>query len=111
MKTHNPFQYAAIKKIKIEYLILLMIFLLSIFIRALTDPNMPYHFDPGKNIAYARAALQWSPLFPQYNPYFNLGEYYEYQVLFPYIVALIHKMSGASLIWILQLKIYSAIKY
>jgi len=64
----------------------------------LNDPNIPFHYDPGKNIVYARAALQWFPLFPQYNPYFNLGEYYEYQVLFPYTVAFINKISGFSLI-------------
>lgn len=88
------------KKIKIEYTLLFVIFLLSIYLRQLIDPNMPYHFDPGKNIVYARAALQWFPLIPQYNPYFNLGEYYEYQVLFPYTVSLIHKISGLSLVFI-----------
>jgi hypothetical protein len=86
---------ASIKK---EYLILLAIFLLAIFIRVQIDPNIPYHWDPGKNIVYARAALQWLPLVPQYNPYFNLGEYYEYQVLFPYTVAFLYKISGISLV-------------
>ncbi len=81
-----------------EHILLLIIFSLSIFIRILLDPDIPYHFDPGKNIVYARAALQWFPLIPQYNPYFNLGEYYEYQVLFPYTVAFLNKISGASLI-------------
>lgn len=99
-KTRKSFQdtnrrSASIKK---EHLILLAIFLLSISIRVQIDPNIPYHYDPGKNIVYARAALQWFPLVPQYNPYFNLGEYYEYQVLFPYTVAFLYKISGASLI-------------
>ncbi len=81
-----------------EYLVLAAIFLLSVFVRVMVDPGMPFHYDPGKNIVYARAALQWFPLIPQYNPYFNLGEYYEYQVLFPYTVAFFHKLSGISLI-------------
>jgi len=84
--------------IKKEHLILLAIFLLAIFIRIQIDPNIPYHYDPGKNIVYARAALQSFPLIPQYNPYFNLGEYYEYQVLFPYTVALLFTLSGLSLV-------------
>ncbi|NJD76641.1 MAG: hypothetical protein FIB08_06020 [Candidatus Methanoperedens sp.] len=83
-----------------EYLVLAVIFLLSVFLRVHVDPGMPFHYDPGKNIVYARAALQWFPLVPQYNPYFNLGEYYEYQVLFPYTVAFLHKLSGISLITI-----------
>jgi hypothetical protein len=62
------------------------------------DPDIPYHYDPGKNIVYARAAVQWFPLIPQYNPYYNLGEYYEYQVLFPYTAAFFHKLSGFSLV-------------
>ena len=86
--------------IKKEHLILLAIFLLAIFIRIHADPNMPFHYDPGKNIVYARAAIQSFPLVPQYNPYFNLGEYYEYQVLFPYTVAFIYKISSASLVGI-----------
>jgi len=84
--------------IKKEHFILLAIFLLAIFIRIHADPNMPFHYDPGKNIVYARAAIQSFPLVPQYNPYFNLGEYYEYQVLFPYIVAFLYQLSSASLI-------------
>ena len=86
--------------IKKEHLILLVIFILAIFIRFHADPNMPFHYDPGKNIVYARAAIQSFPLVPQYNPYFNLGEYYEYQVLFPYTVAFIYKISSASLVGI-----------
>src|SRR5512136_1092552 len=86
--------------IKKEYLILLVIFIFAIAIRFHIDPNMPYHYDPGKNIVYARAAVQSFPLVPQYNPYFNLGEYYEYQVLFPYIVAFIYRIFSSSLIGI-----------
>jgi hypothetical protein len=59
---------------------------------------MPYHFDPGKIIVYARAAVQWFPMIPQYNQYYNLGEYFECQVLFPYIVAFLYKISGISLV-------------
>lgn len=81
-----------------EYVILLAIFLLALFFRASLDPGIPFHYDPGKNIVYARAALDSFPLFPQYNPYFNLGEYYEYQVLFPYTVAALHILTGFSLI-------------
>ena len=84
--------------IKKEHLILLVIFILAIFIRFHADPNMPFHYDPGKNIVYARAAIQSFPLVPQYNPYFNLGEYYEYQVLFPYTVAFLFTLSGLSLV-------------
>ena len=84
--------------IKKEHLILLVIFIVAIAIRFHADPNMPFHYDPGKNIVYARAAIQSFPLVPQYNPYFNLGEYYEYQVLFPYAVACIYKISLASLV-------------
>ena len=86
--------------IKKEHLILLVIFIVAIAIRFHADPNMPFHYDPGKNIVYARAAIQSFPLVPQYNPYFNLGEYYEYQVLFPYVVACIYKISLASLVGI-----------
>ena len=86
--------------IKKEHLILLIIFLLSIYIRTIIDPGMPYHYDPGKNMVYARAALEWLPLVPQYNPFFNLGEYYEYQALFPYIVAVLYKITGISLVLI-----------
>jgi hypothetical protein len=88
--------------IKTEYFILLAIFLLSIFIRVQVDPNIPFHYDPGKNIVYARAAVQWFPLIPQYNQYFNLGEYFEYQVFFPYLTALIYKISGLSLVIIVK---------
>ena len=84
--------------VKKEHLILLAIVIFAIFIRINADPAMPYHYDPGKNIVYAHAAIQSFPLFPQFNPYFNLGEYYEYQVLFPYTVALIYKISSASLV-------------
>jgi hypothetical protein len=84
--------------IKKEYVILLAIFLFAIFIRFYSDPNMPYHYDPGKNIVYAHAALDSFPLVPQFNAYFNLGEYYEYQVLFPYTVAFLNKISGISLV-------------
>jgi hypothetical protein len=87
-----------ILSIKREHLILLAVFLLAIFVRIQIDPNIPYHYDPGKNIVYARAALQSFPLVPQYNPYFNLGEYYEYQVLFPYTVAFLFIISGLSLV-------------
>jgi len=86
--------------IKKEHLILLAIFILAIFIRFHADPNMPFHYDPGKNIVYANAAIQSFPLIPQYNPFFNLGEYYEYQVLFPYTVAFIYKITSLSLIGI-----------
>lgn len=86
--------------VKKEHLILLAIFIFAIFIRMTIDPNMPFHYDPGKNIVYARAAVQSFPLVPQSNPYFNLGEYYEYQVLFPYLVAFIYKISSVSLVLI-----------
>jgi len=86
--------------IKKEHLILLAIFILAIIIRIHLDPNLPFHYDPGKNIVYARAAVESFPLIPQSNPYFNLGEYYEYQVLFPYTVAFIYKISSASLVGI-----------
>jgi len=89
--------------IKKEHLILLAIFILAIFIRFHADPNMPFHYDPGKNIVYANAAIQSFPLIPQYNPFFNLGEYYEYQVLFPYTVAFIYKITSLSLIGITSL--------
>jgi len=96
----DSFQYAHqfSRFFKKEYLILLGIFLLAIFLRINADPLIPFHYDPGKNIVYARAALQWFPLVPQFNPYFNLGEYYEYQVLFPYLVAFFSQISGASLV-------------
>jgi hypothetical protein len=84
--------------VKKEHLILLAIFILAIFIRINLDPNMPFHYDPGKNIVYAHASIESFPFVPQINPYFNLGEYYEYQVLFPYTIALIYKISSASLI-------------
>jgi 4-amino-4-deoxy-L-arabinose transferase-like glycosyltransferase len=84
--------------IKKEHLILLAIFIFAIFIRINVDPNMPFHYDPGKNIVYARAAVQSFPLVPQSNPYFNLGEYYEYQVLFPYLVAFIFKITSFSIV-------------
>lgn len=77
--------------------ILATIFIIAIVTRIYNDPNIPFHYDPGKNIVYSRAILDSFPLFPQYNQYFNLGEYYEYQVLFPYIVALLHKITGISL--------------
>jgi len=82
----------------IEYLILAGIFLFSILLRMNFDPSIPFHYDPGKNIVYARAVLEWFPLFPQYNPFFNLGEYYEYQVLYPYISAVFHLLSGLPLV-------------
>jgi hypothetical protein len=85
-----------------EHLILLAIFVLAIFIRLNGDASIPYHYDPGKNIVYARAVLQSFPLVPQINPYFNLGEYYDYQVLFPYLVAFIHVVSGISLVAITE---------
>ncbi len=84
----------------IELFLLLGIFILAVVVRVYADPNIPYHYDPGKNIVYARAALEWFPLVPQYNAYFNLGEYYEYQVLFPYLVAFFHKISAVSLVTI-----------
>lgn len=85
-------------KIKGYKIILLAIFIIAILIRAYNDPTIPFHYDPGKNIVYSRAILDTFPLFPQYNQYFNLGEYYEYQVLFPYIVALLYKITGFSLV-------------
>lgn len=84
------------KVIKTRYI--LIIFIIAIIVRIYNDPTIPYHYDPGKNIVYSRAILDSFPLFPQYNSYFNLGEYYEYQVLFPYIVALFHKITGLSLV-------------
>jgi len=78
--------------------ILPAIFIIAIVIRVYNDPTIPFHYDPGKNIVYERAILDSFPLFPQYNSYFNLGEYYEYQVLFPYIVALLYKTTGISLV-------------
>jgi hypothetical protein len=82
-------------------IILVIIFIVAILVRIYNDPiNIPYHYDPGKNIVYSRAILDSFPLFPQYNPYFNLGEYYEYQVLFPYIVALLNKITGLSLVYL-----------
>jgi hypothetical protein len=81
-----------------EHWILLGIFILAILLRIHVDPNIPFHYDPGKNIVYARAVLDWFPLVPQTNPYFNLGEYYEYQVLFPYLTAFLHEITGASLV-------------
>jgi hypothetical protein len=83
--------------IKKEHILLILIFILAIGIRIHADPNMPFHYDPGKNIVYARAAIQTFPLVPQTNPFFNLGEYYEYQVLFPYLVALLYKLTSISL--------------
>jgi hypothetical protein len=71
---------------------------LAIILRIHVDPGIPFHYDPGKNIVYARSALQSFPLFPQYNPYFNLGEYYEYQVLFPYTLAALSKIPGITLV-------------
>lgn len=79
---------------KVEYLLLLVIFLFSIVLRINFDSTIPFHYDPGKNIVYARAVLEWFPFLPQSNPFFNLGEYYEYQVLFPYITAFFHIISG-----------------
>jgi hypothetical protein len=84
--------------IKKEHILLFLIFILAIGIRIQADPNMPFHYDPGKNIVYARAAIQTFPLAPQTNPFFNLGEYYEYQVLFPYLVALLYKLTSISLV-------------
>lgn len=78
--------------------ILVTIFIVAILVRVYNDPGVPFHYDPGKNIVYVRAILDTFPLFPQYNSYFNLGEYYEYQVLFPYTVALLHKITGLPLI-------------
>ena len=77
---------------------LITIFIIAILIRIYNDPSMPFHYDPGKSIVYSRAILDSFPLFPQYNQYFNLGEYYEYQSLFPYIVALLYKITGLSLV-------------
>jgi hypothetical protein len=79
-------------------IILIVIFVIAILVRIYNDPTIPYHYDPGKNIVYSRAVLDWFPFFPQYNQYFNLGEYYEYQVLFPYIVTLLYKITGFSLV-------------
>ncbi len=102
------------KKLKYEYqnnsdtmykIILVTIFITAILIRIYNDFTIPYHYDPGKNIVYIRAILDSFPLFPQYNSYFNLGEYYEYQVLFPYIVALLYKITGLSLIDLMSISI------
>lgn len=82
---------------KIYRIILVTILICAILVRIYNDPMIPYHYDPGKNIVYSRAILDSFPLFPQYNQYFNLGEYYEYQVLFPYIVALLYNITGFSL--------------
>jgi hypothetical protein len=79
-------------------LILIGIFIFAIILRIHVDPGIPFHYDPGKNIVYARAALHWFPFIPQYNPYFNLGEYFEYQVLFPYITAALSKIPGVTLV-------------
>jgi hypothetical protein len=87
-----------ISKIKKYEIILLTIFIIAVLVRIYNDPTIPFHYDPGKNIVYTRAVLDSFPLFPQYNQYFNLGEYYEYQVLFPYIVALLYKITGFSLV-------------
>lgn len=87
------------KRIEKKYkTILTIIFILAIIVRIYNDPTIPYHYDPGKNIVYSRAVLDSFPLFPQINNYFNLGEYYEYQVLFPYTVALLYKITGISLV-------------
>lgn len=88
------------KRIKKESYLLVFIFIMAILTRVYNDPMSPFHYDPGKNIVYSRAILDTFPLFPQYNSYFNLGEYYEYQVLFPYIVALLNKLTGLSLVYL-----------
>lgn len=85
---------------KKENYLLIFIFILAILTRVYNDPMTPFHYDPGKNLVYARAILDTFPLFPQYNSYFNLGEYYEYQVLFPYVIALLHTITGISLVWL-----------
>lgn len=86
-------------------IMLITIFIVAILVRVYNDPTIPYHYDPGKNIVYSRAILDSFPLFPQYNSYFNLGEYYEYQVLFPYIIALLYKITGLSLIYLTSISI------
>lgn len=85
-------------KIQEYKIILLTIFIIAILIRIYNDPTIPFHYDPGKNIVYSRAILDSFPFFPQYNQYFNLGEYYEYQVLFQYIVTLLYKITGFSFV-------------
>lgn len=87
-----------LSKIKEYRIILLTIFIIAILIRIYNDQTIPFHYDPGKDIVYSRAILDSFPFFPQYNQYFNLGEYYEYQVLFQYIVALLYKITGFSLV-------------
>jgi len=85
--------------------LLLTAFLAAIAMRILIDPHMPYHYDVGKNMVYARAAADVFPLLPQWNPYFNLGEYYEYQVGFPYLVGALHAITGISVVDIGQVVI------
>ena len=99
-KSSLQFPISDFRFLKAEYLLLLVIFLLSIALRINFDPAIPFHYDPGKNIVYAKAVLEWFPLFPQSNPFFNLGEYYEYQVLFPYISAFFHIISGLPLVFV-----------
>jgi hypothetical protein len=99
-KKSHPYFQQILRFPEKELMILLGIFLLAVILRLHVDPNIPFHYDPGKNIVYARAALEWFPFVPQYNSFFNLGEYYEYQVLFPYIVSFLHKISGGSLVQI-----------
>jgi hypothetical protein len=99
-KSDNIHHNQWILAIKKEYVILLLIFILAIIIRIRADPTMPFHYDPGKNLVYARAAIKSFPFVPQFNPYFNLGEFYEYQVLFPYTIAFIYKIIPVSLVGI-----------
>lgn len=81
-----------------EYWILAGIFLLAVLLRIYLDPTIPYHYDPGKNIVYAHAALSWFPLFPESNPFFNMREYFEYQALLPYLTAFFNKILGIPLV-------------
>ena len=83
---------------KRKYECLFAIFIISLILRITNDVHIPFHYDPGKNLVFAQAAVDSFPFFPQYNSYFNLGEYYEYQVLFPYLVALIHIATGISVV-------------
>jgi hypothetical protein len=99
-KFSHQLPFCPLKLLNTESLILIGIFLLAIVLRMHIDPTIPFHYDPGKNIVYTRAVLEWFPLFPQSNQYFNLGEYYEYQVLFPYISAFFYKISALPLTFI-----------
>jgi len=88
--------------------LLVTAFLAALTVRLLIDPHMPYHYDVGKNMVYSLAAADAFPLLPQWNPYFNLGEYYEYQVGFPYLVGALHAVTGVSVVTLGQVVILLA---